>query len=134
MLTVSDLINIQYIPEIIEIIDKETSTVLEIVDRAAAINKADEEINKIATNWIKEEFPKLRREYEDTTLHKSHNSRKKKEWVSKLIKHLESNKQEIHEQVRVFDPYWTAKIVSEQTKKYKKECAMEIIENALTQK
>lgn len=115
----------------IEIIDKASNTVLETVDRIAAVDKADEEICKMGSKWLSEEFPAILEEYMEITKHKSPNSRKKKEWVSKLVKYLESNKDNIRNQVRVYDPYWTAKIVSEQIKKYKKECAMELIEQAL---
>ena len=117
----------------IEIIDKESNTVIETVDRIAAINKADEEINRIGVKWINDVFPYLLKEYMDTTEHKSPNSRKKKEWLSKLVKYLESNKEVIRNHVRVFDPYWTSKIVSEQIKKYKKDDAMALIEQALNQ-
>lgn len=115
----------------IEIIDKASNTVLEMVDRIAAVNKADEEIRKMGSKWLSVEFPAILEEYLETTKHTTPNSRKKKEWVSKLVKYLESNKDSIRNQVRVFDPYWTAKIVSEQIKKYKKESAMELIEQAL---
>lgn len=115
----------------IEIIDKANNTVLETVDRKAAVNKADGEISEMGSKWIGEEFPKILKEYTETTKHRSPNSRKKREWVSNLVKYLESNKDSIQNQVSVFDPYWAAKIVSEQIKKYKKESAMKMIEQVL---
>ena len=115
----------------IEIIDKANNTVLETVDRKAAVNKADGEISEMGSKWIGEEFHKILKEYTETTKHRSPNSRKKREWVSNLVKYLESNKDSIQNQVSVFDPYWAAKIVSEQIKKYKKESAMKMIEQVL---
>ena len=52
-------------------------------------------------------------------------------FVSELVKYIESNKDSIKNQVSMFDPYWTSKIVSEQIKKYTKESAMKMIEHTL---
>ena len=51
--------------------------------------------------------------------------------IEEIKSFIESNKDSIQNQVSVFDPYWTAKIVSEQIKKYKKESAMKMIEQVL---
>lgn len=115
----------------IKIIDKDTSAELERVDRISAVNKADEVIFDISKIWIEQLFPSLLDEYKKVYGEKLPNSRKKKEWISKLSRYLESKQDDIRDEVKVYDPYWTAKIVAEQIRIYAKKAAVNLINDTL---
>lgn len=115
----------------LEIINKNNGEVLEKVDRVSAIKKADKIIDELSKKWFEETFTLLIKEYKDVYADVKPNSRKKKEWVSKLSRYLENNQEYIRNEVKVFDPYWTSKIVAEQIRLFAKKKAMCLINDNL---
>ncbi len=115
----------------IEIIDKDTNAVVETVDRDAAIIKADEIILELAYCWIKRSFPKQMDAYKIRYGLCIPNSRKKKEWISLLSEYLEKKQDYIRTEVMKYDPYWTSKIVATNIRKFIKENAIGLIDDAL---
>lgn len=113
------------------IIDKDTNAELEKVDRLSAVNKADEVISEFSKEWIEQSFPSLLKEYKKAYGDELPNSRKKKEWISKLSRYLESKQDDIRHEVKVYDPYWSAKIVAEQIRIYAKKKAANLISDEL---
>lgn len=116
---------------VIEIIDKDNNSVLERVDRVAAVKKADEIISELAQGWINQTFHVIYEEYKASFGVETPNSRKKKDWSSKLARFLESNRDCIRDAVKIYDPYWTSKIVAEQIRDFIKKNALGLIEETL---
>lgn len=115
--------------KLIEIVDKASNAVVERIDREAAVKRADDVIFDLAYKWGEEIFPDLLMEYKERYSDEIPNSRKKKEWVSKLLKYIEANKDYIRNEVKAFDPYWMSKIVAEQTRFFEKEKAHDLIDD-----
>lgn len=117
----------------IEIIEKDSNNLIERVDRALAINEAEGAIFDMGKRWISESLPRMFEEYIKIYGNSEPNSRKRKEWVSKLVKYLESNQDAVRNIVKKYDPYWTEKIVAEQIRKFSKDKAGNIIKSSLDQ-
>lgn len=115
----------------IDIVDKNSNDIMERIDRRAAIEKADEVILELANNWSENMLSELISEYHETYGNRVPNSRKKKEWISKLSRYLEGNQEYIRNEVKTYDPYWTSKIVAEQTRAFAKQQAIKLINEKL---
>lgn len=118
----------------IEILDKDTNTVLERIERLAAMDRAAKEIEYLAEEWADKIFPEIYSDYKTLFPDAKPNSRKKKEWASKLEKYLESKQESIRDKIREYDPYWMSKIVSEQIKRYCKNKSLGLIDKSIGMK
>lgn len=116
---------------VIEIIEKDSDKLIERVDRLGAVNKAEQIILEYAKRWEYEYFLQILEDYRKVYGSNKPNSRKKKEWISKLSKYLENNQQFIRDEVKPYDPYWSSKIVAEQIRTFIKKNAIDLIDDLI---